>query len=87
MIKSIDARLSIRIDSRDEWVELKNVCKDKDMKLVKYGEDKFVYPIQCLITYIRATGQPIICPSKDDEKECRERGWESVGLSNFKERL
>lgn len=87
MGKSIEARISICLNSKEQWDELKRVCKDNDMRLVKYGEDGFVYPVQCLITYIGSTGQPIICPTKDDMKECEERGWESVDFSVFKEKL
>ncbi len=81
----LSARISIQIDDKNQWKELKKLCKEKDMRVVKYGEDKFVYPLQSLITFIGATGQAIICPSKDNAAECKKRGWKIVSFDNFME--
>ena len=80
----LSARISIQIDNKNQWTELKKLCKEKDMRIVKYGEDRFVYPVQSLITFIGATGQAIICPSKDNASECEKRGWKIVSFKNFK---
>ena len=82
--KYLNASLSIQIDNKNQWIELKKLCKESDIQLVKYGENKFVYPKQCLITYIGATGQAIICPSKDNALKSEKRGWKIISFKMFK---
>lgn len=83
--KFSDSFNAVQIDNKKQWKELKELCEINNIRLVQYGERKFRYPVECLITIIKATGQAILCPSKDSSKECALRGWKIMNFESFKE--
>ncbi len=78
---------SIKLEDVKQWNKLKEICSDNKVRIVKYGQEDFVYPKMCILLSIAATGQGMICPTDDNEANCVSRGYNIITLDEYKESI
>ena len=81
--KLADGRMMVAVENDNQNMELKKICKSKDVPVCKVTGKNVQFPIFFCFVEIIKTGKVFLVPERD-RKTLNKNGWEAVSFKDFK---